>query len=78
MEHYAVWFWMKLKENATTYKPKNFYNKKVWTVCTTDIEWIECEHVVKTDAILELERKLETLDTKISSANDSERDPAIR
>ena len=42
----------KLKENAQSYKCKNYYGKKVWTVSATDVEWIECEHVNKTTSLL--------------------------
>ncbi len=30
----------KLKQNAQSYKSKNYYGKKVWTVSATDVEWI--------------------------------------
>ena len=47
---------MKLKNNAPSYFCKNYYGRKVWTVCATDLDWIEVEHVVKTDAMKELEK----------------------
>jgi len=59
---------MKIKENATTHKCKKYYGKKVWTVCAKDVEWIECEHVIKTDAMVRLEKELEELTKKVQSA----------
>jgi len=32
--------------------------KKVRMVKANDVEWIECEHVIKTNAIIQLEKKL--------------------
>jgi len=57
--------------------PRASTTKKVWTVCATYVEWIEYKHLVKTNAILELERKLEMLDTKISSARDSDKETLL-
>jgi hypothetical protein len=39
---------VKLNKNAQSYKWKNYYGKKVWTVNAADVEWVECEHVNKT------------------------------
>lgn len=59
---------LKLKDNARSHKWKNYYNRKVWTVCATDVEWIECEHVVKTATILKLEAHLGKLAKKLKTA----------
>jgi hypothetical protein len=48
----------KLTENAQSYKYKNYYGKKVWTVSATDVEWVECEHVNKTSLLLQLESQI--------------------
>ena len=36
---------LQAERNAQSYKCKNNYGKKVWTVSATDVEWVECEHV---------------------------------
>ena len=51
----------KLKENAQSYQCKNYYGKKVWTVSSTDVEWVECEHVNKTSLLLQLETQITEL-----------------
>jgi hypothetical protein len=53
---------VKLKENATTYKWKNYYGKKVWTVNAKDVEWIHCEHVNKPGYIVQLESQIKDLE----------------
>ena len=60
MEHYAD-LGVKLKDNAQSYKCKNYYGKKVWTVNATDVEWVECEHVNKTSLLLQLESQIKEL-----------------
>ncbi len=49
---------VKLKHNAPSYKCKNYYRRKVWTVNATDVEWVECEHVNKPGLILQLETQI--------------------
>jgi hypothetical protein len=53
---------LKLKVNATTYKWKNYYGKKVWTVNAKDVEWIQCEHVNKPGYIVQLESQIKDLE----------------
>ena len=48
----------KIKQNAPSYKCKNYYGKKVWTVNAIDVEWVECEHVNKTGMMLQLETQI--------------------
>ena len=38
---------MKLKENPTSLTYRKYYAKKVNTVEVKDVEWIECEHIIK-------------------------------
>ena len=38
------------------------------TVCAKDVEWIECEHVIKTEPMVRLEREINELTQKILSA----------
>jgi hypothetical protein len=52
---------VKLKENAQSYKWKNYYGKKVWTVNADDVEWVECEHVNKTSLVAQLELQINEL-----------------
>ena len=59
---------MKIKDDATSHTYKNYYGKKVWTVCAKDVDWIECEHVVKTDTMVRLEREVGDLVQKIPLA----------
>ncbi len=52
---------VKLNENAQSYKCKNYYGKKVWTVNAADVEWVECEHVNKTSFLTQLESQIKEL-----------------
>ena len=40
----------------------------VATVCAKDVEWIECEHVIKTEPMVWLDREINKLTEKILSA----------
>ena len=53
---------VKLKKKSTTYKWKNYYGKKVWTIDAKDVEYIKCEHVNKTGYILQLEAQIQELE----------------
>jgi hypothetical protein len=46
---------VKLKDDAQSYKCKNYYGKKVWTVNAADVEWVECEHVNTSSFMAQLE-----------------------
>ena len=52
---------VQLKENAQSYKWKNYYGKKVWTVNAADVEWVECEHVNKTNLLSQLKSQINEL-----------------
>ena len=43
-------------------------------MCASDVEWTECEHVVKTDAMIQLERKRNKLSNELDAATESTRD----
>jgi hypothetical protein len=43
---------IKLKEEPQSYKWKNYFGRKVWTVNASDVEWVECEHINKTGTII--------------------------
>jgi hypothetical protein len=53
---------VKLKQDAPTYKWKNYYGKKVWTIDAKDAEYIQCEHVNKPGYILQLEAQIQELE----------------
>jgi hypothetical protein len=59
---------VKLKHNAPSYKCKNYYRRKVWTVNATDVEWVECEHVNKTGLILQLETQIHDVTCQLDLA----------
>ncbi len=50
---------IKLKEQPQSYKWKNYYGRKVWTVNASDVEWVECEHINKTGTIIQLEAQID-------------------
>jgi hypothetical protein len=58
----------KLKHNAPSYKYKNYYGRKVWTVNATDVEWVECEHVNKTGLMLQLETQIHDVTSQLDLA----------
>ena len=59
---------MKIIDDATSYTHKKYYGRKVTTACAKDVEWIECEHVIKTEPMVRLEREINELTQKILSA----------
>jgi hypothetical protein len=59
---------IKLKHNAPSYKSKNYYGRKVWTVNATDVEWAECKHVNKTGLILHLETQIHDVTCQLDLA----------
>jgi hypothetical protein len=46
---------VKLKHSTSSYKCKNYYGRKVWTVNASYVELVECEHVNKTGLLLQLD-----------------------
>ena len=52
---------MSLKDHATSYKWKNWDGKKVWTVCASDVAWVQCEKYPKTNTMLQLEEVINGL-----------------
>jgi hypothetical protein len=45
---------------------KNYYDRKVWTICASDVEWIECEHYPTSRSIIELQNELESKREQLS------------
>ena len=64
---------IKLNQHATTRRYRNYYGRKVRTVKANDIKWIECEHVVKTDSMLQLEKESHLLSLKVDTATNSKK-----
>ena len=60
---------LKLKDNCQSYRWKNFYNKKVWTVNAVDVESIELEHYPKSPGIQLLENELFDAQDKLENAD---------
>ena len=58
---------MKLKNDHQSYKWKNYYGKKVWTVNASDVEWLQCEHVQKPGYISQLQTEIQELTTRLKS-----------
>jgi hypothetical protein len=58
---------IKLKEESQSYKWKNYYGRKVWTVNASDIEWLRCEHINKTGATIQLQAKIDQLRSTLDS-----------
>ena len=68
MAHCVPLVSMQIIDDATSHTHKNYYGRKVATVCAKDVEWIECEHVIKTEPMVWLEREINKLTQKILSA----------
>jgi hypothetical protein len=60
---------IKLKQDAPSYKWKNYYGRKVWTVNATHVEYVECEHVHKTGRMLQLETKINNLTIQLNQTD---------
>lgn len=58
----------KIIDDATRRTHKNYYGRKVATVCAKVVEWIKCEHVIKTETMVRLEREINGLKQKSPSA----------
>ncbi len=66
-----------LKENAQSYKWKNDYGKKVWTVNAGVVEWVECEHVNKTSLVEQLESQINDLKHQLDLLTSKESNPSL-
>ena len=62
---------IKLKQNPNSYRWKNWDGKKVWTVCASDVEFVQFEHYPKTREIISLEHKLARLEQDESANFDA-------
>ena len=55
---------VKLKLTKPNKIIRKYYGTKLWTINATDAEWIECEHILKTNTIIGLKQELHRLTTK--------------
>ncbi len=62
---------VKLKHNPQSYKWKNYYGKKVWTVNASEVEWVECGHINKTGTIVQLEAQIDQLTCTLDSLSNT-------
>ncbi len=58
---------LKLKHNPQSYRRKNYYGKKEWTVNANDVEWVECKLINKTGTIVQLEAQIQQLKCTLES-----------
>ena len=52
---------VKLKDDQTSYTPKNYYNKKVWTVNARDVAYVELEHYPTAERVIALEGEVHVI-----------------
>ena len=45
---------VKIRNRDTSPSPKKYYSRKVCTICVKDVKWIEVEHVVKRETMVQL------------------------
>jgi hypothetical protein len=58
---------VKFKHDPQSYKWKNNYGRKAWTINTNDVEWVECEHIKKSGTIVQLEAQIDQLISTLDS-----------
>jgi len=58
---------MKLKANPASHRFRKYYGRKVWTVNSKDVEWIELKHVIKTDSMIEIEKEIGRLSKQLTT-----------
>jgi len=64
---------VKLNQHASSRRYRNYYGRKVLTVKASNVEWIECEHVVKTDSMLQFEKQLHLLSLQLEATTNSKK-----
>jgi hypothetical protein len=58
---------IKPKEEPQSYKRKNYYGRKVWTVNENYVEWVQCEHINKTGTMTQLQAQIDQLRSTLDS-----------
>ena len=69
---------IKLKDISPSYKCKNYYGKKVWTVNAIDLECVECKLVNKTGLMLQLETQIHNYTNQLNLAENQEQKHQIQ
>ena len=62
---------IKLKKDSSSHRWGNYYGKKVWTVCATDVEWLEVELAPKPKRISDQEDNIVQTEQQIKYLNDA-------
>jgi hypothetical protein len=65
---------IKLKDGQTLHRWKNYYDRKVWTVCASDVEWIECVHYPKSSVSIAIESELMEKRDQLQKLNENMRE----
>ena len=68
---------IKLKDSNSERQWKNYYGRKVWTVCANDVDWLECELANKPKDIIEQEHNIISLREKIESISEKIKSPKL-
>ena len=56
---------LKLKDDQTSYMPKNYYGKKVWTVNARDVAYVELEHYPTAERVIALEGEVHIIEEEL-------------
>ena len=57
------------KDDQTSYTPKNYYGKKVWTVNARDVAYDELEHYLTAERIITLQGEVHVLGEELKQEN---------
>ena len=60
---------VKLKDDQTSYTPKNYYGKKVWTVNAKDVAKVELEHYPTAERVIALEGEVHVIKEELKQEN---------
>ena len=60
---------VKLKDDQTSYTPKNYHGKKVWTVNARDVAYIELEHYPDAKHVIALEGEVHVIEEELKHEN---------
>ena len=63
---------MKLKDGISLHRWKNYYDKKVWTVSASEVEWIECERYPRSQNVRELEAQIKQHENELKQQQQSQ------
>ena len=60
---------VKLKDDQTSYTPKNYYGKKVRTVNAKDVAYVELEHYPTAERVIALEGEVHIIEEELKQEN---------